>query len=392
MNRPIGIAILTIACAWTLHIMADETGEGIRWTSDYQAGLDQAVKENKGVLLDFTAEWCGWCEKMDKEVFSASNVTGMLRDYVCIKVDIDKNPDIAGAYQVQSIPRTVFLNVNQEIIGDRMGFVPESQFIGYLQAQAEDLHKQTGGTKAPHIAAAPTPASMKSAVAKRVDVEGPDAILDLLGEPDPQLREIVQTKVVETGESMVPVLVAGLSHDYLGTRIASLAALQSLVEGTPEFDPWATAEERKVDLEPWREWLSTRLMAEIGERAVQEQVDAALIACTALDTASAQLSAARTAGGPVDSWTWQRDDGTIVTAVDTSGDSMPDEANAFRDIRPGIRLMVVAALANGEASIKSKFLEYVPKSVNAQQESGQAANSTPPSPLEAPLEESAPSL
>ena len=44
-------------------------GDG--WQTDYKAALEQAAKENKPVLIDFTgSDWCGWCIKMQKDTFS----------------------------------------------------------------------------------------------------------------------------------------------------------------------------------------------------------------------------------------------------------------------------------------------------------------------------------
>ena len=42
-----------------------------QWETNYQAALEQAAKENKMVLLDFTgSDWCGWCIKLKKDTFS----------------------------------------------------------------------------------------------------------------------------------------------------------------------------------------------------------------------------------------------------------------------------------------------------------------------------------
>ena len=47
-----------------------ETSTPAGWTDDYDAALERAAKENKLILADFSgSDWCGWCQRLDKEVF-----------------------------------------------------------------------------------------------------------------------------------------------------------------------------------------------------------------------------------------------------------------------------------------------------------------------------------
>ena len=41
------------------------------WLTDYKKATAQAEEEDKPILVDFTgSDWCGWCIRLDKEVFS----------------------------------------------------------------------------------------------------------------------------------------------------------------------------------------------------------------------------------------------------------------------------------------------------------------------------------
>src|SRR6266700_6711884 len=61
------IAIGLIACWALLQAGAEE----LQWLTDLPKAQAQAKKENKLVMLDFTgSDWCGWCIKLNKEVFS----------------------------------------------------------------------------------------------------------------------------------------------------------------------------------------------------------------------------------------------------------------------------------------------------------------------------------
>ena len=70
----------------------------INWLS-LDVGLAKAKELNKHVFIDFTAKWCGYCKKMEKEAFSDTTVINLLNsDFVAVKVDGDskKELDIKG--------------------------------------------------------------------------------------------------------------------------------------------------------------------------------------------------------------------------------------------------------------------------------------------------------
>jgi len=72
----------------------------IDWYSWCDETLDKAHNENKAIFISIGYVSCYWCEVMDKKVFNNKECIDILnKNFICIKVDKDKRPDIDKYYQ-----------------------------------------------------------------------------------------------------------------------------------------------------------------------------------------------------------------------------------------------------------------------------------------------------
>ena len=84
------IALLLMA------LVSNSFAAGELWTSDYDSALKKAKKENRHVLLDFTgSDWCGWCIRLNKEVFDTDAFKAYAKDnLVLVEIDFPRKKSL----------------------------------------------------------------------------------------------------------------------------------------------------------------------------------------------------------------------------------------------------------------------------------------------------------
>ncbi len=100
------------------------------WTEDYPAAVAKAKTEQRTLLLNFTgSDWCGWCIRLDKEVFSQDAFQAFAREkLVLVNVDFprrtklakaiqDQNRSLAGKHGIEGFPTIVLLNPDESVAG-----------------------------------------------------------------------------------------------------------------------------------------------------------------------------------------------------------------------------------------------------------------------------------
>ena len=119
---------------WLMILVAVSIGTGVLasegWETDFEKAKAQAKAENKHILIDFSgSDWCGWCIKLDKEVFSQpafkeyaqKNLVMVLADFPRDKSKQSEalqkqNNKLSKQFGVRGFPTVYVLDSSGEII------------------------------------------------------------------------------------------------------------------------------------------------------------------------------------------------------------------------------------------------------------------------------------
>jgi len=100
------------------------------------AKFQSIINSTRPVLVDFYADWCGPCKQMPPIL---KQVKDELKEQVrIIKVDVDRNPQIATKYQIRSIP-TIMLFKDGEVKWTGMGVRSANEIKKLVLKQINNL-------------------------------------------------------------------------------------------------------------------------------------------------------------------------------------------------------------------------------------------------------------
>ena len=117
----------------------------IHWLDWDDEAFEKAKRENKPVLLDISAVWCHWCHRLDQDTYAVPDIAEYVKsNYIPIRVDTDKRPDINRRYNLGGWPTTAFLTPDGRLIGGGTYFPPEQmrQLLRDIKASWQKLQNQ----------------------------------------------------------------------------------------------------------------------------------------------------------------------------------------------------------------------------------------------------------
>lgn len=156
------VVLVSIIVVFGLVVVSANIGDkkrtenpGVLTWSTFEDAFVRAKRENKKIILDIYTTWCGWCKKMDAEVYGNFDIAQIIdKHFIPVKLNAESSERItfgsqsmterefAQALGVTGYPTTVFFDQEGKPITLVPGYFSATEFQKILTYFGEDHHKK----------------------------------------------------------------------------------------------------------------------------------------------------------------------------------------------------------------------------------------------------------
>ncbi|MBN1394683.1 MAG: DUF255 domain-containing protein [Pirellulales bacterium] len=147
MNKKVGIFCLLLATSIPPKVGLSQQQIQLEPTLEIAQRL--AGQSNRLVMIQFWAQWCVVCGRMDAEVFSQPEVAAVLNQkYVPVKINADHFPATAHRYGITALPTTVIISPDGKLLKTIRGRLETAAYLAVLNRVAAEAEQRRAMTSA----------------------------------------------------------------------------------------------------------------------------------------------------------------------------------------------------------------------------------------------------
>ncbi len=135
LNHPLAGHALDLNIEVTSIVKASDAAKRqIPWITDYDTGMEQAMAQEKDMVLVLYASWCPWCKKLLTQTFEDPRIRLLNDKFVFVKANSEENTDLKEVYEQDGFPLTVLTDPGGRVIRKFEGFKNAPQLLSELEA------------------------------------------------------------------------------------------------------------------------------------------------------------------------------------------------------------------------------------------------------------------
>lgn len=145
--------------------MAQSARRNVGWTENFETAESESQRLGRPLLIHFFAEWCVPCRRMDRDVLNSPELgTQLQRNFVGVKVDADRHPELLKRFGVRSLPADVVVSADGKVLVQTRGYQPKRNYVARLQRLGQRLRPLPNENPAPIVSQDAVPARQKNQV------------------------------------------------------------------------------------------------------------------------------------------------------------------------------------------------------------------------------------
>jgi thiol:disulfide interchange protein len=106
----------------------------INFVRGWELGRRVSAERRQPCLVFFTAQWCTYCQRMEATTFNDPVVVQLAKEFVCVLVDADEEPQVCQRRQVSGYPTVELISPTGTSLGRLTGWQSAPGMVQSLQA------------------------------------------------------------------------------------------------------------------------------------------------------------------------------------------------------------------------------------------------------------------
>ena len=252
IQLPCAAAILVLSFAYQPTVVLAQAGDQsvaaetdgqdheIVWFDSFEQAQKRARSRRSPMLVVAGADWCEFCKALQRQIREAA-VQEELQRWLPVRIDVDKQPDLAKKLTVGPIPAIRVLSSDGRLVASQEGYLSANELVTWISSQYESA------------ATVISEGLLAEAAPNKIEVM---RILRELSRRDVTLREAAINRLHPHPQIAAPYVIAKLNSGSLAEQLASLELLSGWKAPVADLDPWvpeSVTDERIDSLEEWAE-------------------------------------------------------------------------------------------------------------------------------------------